>query len=180
MAAIDSFRKLIVYSSLLRSVRSNWDRTIVALGTRVHPVMGGREGYGIVEYPALQRELAGDVFRAAHRTSFASGRVQAVNSRCLERRSLGCTIVSILTPNGQKVCNLHGAKRPLIKGVLLAPATRMLLATRRNPARQVVRRQLISTPIILFTQARIKHVETDDLPHGRFGRPHGRAHLFGE
>ena len=33
MAAIDPFRKLIVYRSLLRSVRSNWDRTIVALGT---------------------------------------------------------------------------------------------------------------------------------------------------
>jgi len=41
-------------------------------------------------------------------------------------------------------------------------------------------RQLISTPPILSTQARIKHVETDDLPQGRFGRPHGRAHLFGE
>ena len=33
MAAIDPFRKLIIYPSLLRSVRSNWDRTIVALGT---------------------------------------------------------------------------------------------------------------------------------------------------
>ena len=33
MAAIDPFRKLIVYRSLLRSVRSNWDRPIVALGT---------------------------------------------------------------------------------------------------------------------------------------------------
>ena len=32
MAAIDPFRKLIVYPSLLRSVRANWDRTIVALG----------------------------------------------------------------------------------------------------------------------------------------------------
>ena len=32
MAAIDQFRKLIVYPSLLRSVRANWDRTIVALG----------------------------------------------------------------------------------------------------------------------------------------------------
>jgi hypothetical protein len=30
MAAIDPFRKLIVYPSLLRSVRVNWDRTIVA------------------------------------------------------------------------------------------------------------------------------------------------------
>ena len=33
MAAIDPFRKRIVYASLLRSVRSNWDRTMVALGT---------------------------------------------------------------------------------------------------------------------------------------------------
>jgi hypothetical protein len=33
MAAIDPFRKLIVYPSLLRSVRTNWDRTMVALGT---------------------------------------------------------------------------------------------------------------------------------------------------
>jgi hypothetical protein len=33
MAAIDPFRKLIIYPSLLRSVRSNWDRTIVALET---------------------------------------------------------------------------------------------------------------------------------------------------
>jgi hypothetical protein len=33
MAAIDPFRKLIVYPSLLRSVRANWDRTVVALGT---------------------------------------------------------------------------------------------------------------------------------------------------
>ena len=33
MAAIDPFRKLIVYPSLLRSVRSNWDRTMVALRT---------------------------------------------------------------------------------------------------------------------------------------------------
>ena len=33
MAAIDPFRKLIVYPSLLRSVRANWDRTMVALGT---------------------------------------------------------------------------------------------------------------------------------------------------
>jgi len=31
MAAIDPFRKLIVYPSLLRSVRTNWNRTIVAL-----------------------------------------------------------------------------------------------------------------------------------------------------
>jgi hypothetical protein len=31
MAAIDPFRKLIVYPSLLRSVRANWDRTVVAL-----------------------------------------------------------------------------------------------------------------------------------------------------
>ena len=33
MAAIDPFRKLIIYPSLLRGVRANWDRTIVALGT---------------------------------------------------------------------------------------------------------------------------------------------------
>jgi Protein of unknown function (DUF2867) len=33
MAAIDPFRKLIVYPSLVRSVRANWDRTMVALGT---------------------------------------------------------------------------------------------------------------------------------------------------
>jgi len=33
MAAIDPLRKLIVYPSLLRSVRANWDRTMVALGT---------------------------------------------------------------------------------------------------------------------------------------------------
>jgi hypothetical protein len=33
MAAIDPFRKLIVYPSLLRSVRANWDRTMAALGT---------------------------------------------------------------------------------------------------------------------------------------------------
>jgi hypothetical protein len=33
MAAIDPFRKLIIYPSLLRSVRANWDRTMVALGT---------------------------------------------------------------------------------------------------------------------------------------------------
>ncbi len=31
MAAIDPFRKLIVYPSLLRSVRANWDRKMVAL-----------------------------------------------------------------------------------------------------------------------------------------------------
>ena len=43
----------------------------------------------------------------------------------------------------------------------------MLLATLRNPAAGHGRR-LISTPSILFTQARIKHVETDDLPLGRF------------
>jgi hypothetical protein len=33
MAAIDPFRKLIIYPSLLRSVRSNWDRTMAVLGT---------------------------------------------------------------------------------------------------------------------------------------------------
>jgi len=33
MAAIDPFRKLIVYPSLLCGVRSNWDRTMVALET---------------------------------------------------------------------------------------------------------------------------------------------------
>ena len=33
MAAIDPFRKLIVYPSLLRSVRANWDRTMATLGT---------------------------------------------------------------------------------------------------------------------------------------------------
>src|SRR6516162_2017011 len=33
MAAIDPFRKLIVYPTLLRSVRATWDRTIVAQGT---------------------------------------------------------------------------------------------------------------------------------------------------
>ena len=32
MAAIDPFRKLIVYPSLLRSVRANWHRTMVAPG----------------------------------------------------------------------------------------------------------------------------------------------------
>jgi hypothetical protein len=32
MAAIDPVRKLIVYPSLLRSVRANWDRVMVALG----------------------------------------------------------------------------------------------------------------------------------------------------
>src|SRR5262249_7941720 len=32
MAAIDPFRKLIVYPSLLRSVRANWDGTMVARG----------------------------------------------------------------------------------------------------------------------------------------------------
>jgi hypothetical protein len=34
MAAIDPFRKLIVYPSLLSSVRANWDRTMVAQGAR--------------------------------------------------------------------------------------------------------------------------------------------------
>jgi len=33
MAAIDPFRKLIVYPSLLRSVRATWDRTMVAVRT---------------------------------------------------------------------------------------------------------------------------------------------------
>ena len=33
MAAIDPFRKLIIYPSLLRSVRANWNRTMVAFGT---------------------------------------------------------------------------------------------------------------------------------------------------
>jgi hypothetical protein len=33
-----------------------------------------------------------------------------------------------------KACNLHVAQTPLTKGVLFAPATRMLLATLRNPA----------------------------------------------
>jgi Protein of unknown function (DUF2867) len=33
MAAIDPFRKLIVYPSLLRSVRANWDLTMAALTT---------------------------------------------------------------------------------------------------------------------------------------------------
>lgn len=33
MAAIDPFRRLIVYPSLLRSMRANWERTMVALGT---------------------------------------------------------------------------------------------------------------------------------------------------
>jgi hypothetical protein len=33
MAAIDPFRKLIIYPSLLRGVRANWDRTMLALGT---------------------------------------------------------------------------------------------------------------------------------------------------
>jgi hypothetical protein len=33
MAAIDPFRKLIVYPSLLSSVRTNWDRTMLALGS---------------------------------------------------------------------------------------------------------------------------------------------------
>lgn len=32
MAAIDPFRKLLLYPLLLRSVRANWDRTVVALG----------------------------------------------------------------------------------------------------------------------------------------------------
>jgi hypothetical protein len=33
MAAIDPFRRLIVYPSLLRSVRASWDRTMGALGS---------------------------------------------------------------------------------------------------------------------------------------------------
>ncbi len=33
MAAVDPFRRLIVYPSLLRSLRAKWDRTMVALGT---------------------------------------------------------------------------------------------------------------------------------------------------
>jgi len=32
MAAIEPFRKLLVYPLLLRSLRANWDRTVVALG----------------------------------------------------------------------------------------------------------------------------------------------------
>jgi hypothetical protein len=82
-----------------------------------------------------------------------------------------------LTPNSKR-CAICMAPRTFDKqAFLLPPATRMLLATRRNPAAGHGR-QLISTPSILFTQTRIKHVETDDLPQGRFGRPHGRAHLF--
>ena len=61
-------------------------------------------------------------------------RVRQPTRAASRRRSTGCLIVYCIDANGQKVCNLHGAKRPLIKGVLLAPATRMLLATRRNPA----------------------------------------------
>jgi hypothetical protein len=33
LTAIDPFRKLIVYPSLLRGVRANWNRTMVAVGT---------------------------------------------------------------------------------------------------------------------------------------------------
>ena len=78
-----------------------------------------------------------------------------------------------------KVCNLHGAQAFDQEAFLLTPATRMLLATRINPSAGHGR-QLILTPPILFTQARIKHVQTDDLPQGRFGQPRGYAHLFGE
>ena len=55
----------------------------------------------------------------------------------------------------------------------------MLLATLRNPAAGHGRR-LISTPLILFTQARIKHVETDDLPLGRFDQCSGSEGSGGE
>jgi hypothetical protein len=68
--------------------------------------------------------------------------------RFLERRSPGCSIVFYIDAEQAKVCNLHVAQRPLIKGVLLPPATRMLLATRRNPAAGHGR-QLSSTPPIL-------------------------------
>src|SRR5215468_4400260 len=77
-----------------------------------------------------------------------------------------------------EVCNLHCRLETLwLKVFLLPPATRMLLATLRNPAAGHGR-QLIPSPPILFTQARIKHVETDDLSLGRFGWPHGRVYLF--
>ena len=55
----------------------------------------------------------------------------------------------------------------------------MLLATLSNPAAGHGR-QLISTHPILFTQARIKHVETDDLPLGRFDRCSGSEGSGGE
>jgi hypothetical protein len=40
----------------------------------------------------------------------ASGKVQAVNSRGLERRSLACAIIYCIDANRQKVCNLHGVQ----------------------------------------------------------------------
>lgn len=44
MAAIDPFRRLIVYPSLLRSVRASWDRTLVAPGIRARELGGGGAG----------------------------------------------------------------------------------------------------------------------------------------
>ena len=85
--------------------------------------------------PALQRELAGLFFRAAHRTSCASGKVQVVDTRYLERRSPGCAIVFYIDTEQAK--GVQFAWRPATfdqEAFLLPPATRMLLATRRNPA----------------------------------------------
>jgi hypothetical protein len=44
MAAIDPFRKLIVYPALLRSVRANWDRTMVGGGGRLRSPSGPSGG----------------------------------------------------------------------------------------------------------------------------------------
>src|SRR6516225_2672052 len=98
----------------------------------------------------------------------------------LERRSPSCSIVFYIDAEQAKVCNLHGAQRPLIKRRSYCLQRHGCYWRLEEIPQQGHGRQLISTPPIIFTQARIKHVETDDLPQGRFGRPHGRAHLFGE
>ena len=48
-----------------------------------------------------------------------------------------------------KACNLHVAQRPLTEGIP-PPGDTDVTGDVRNPARQVVRRQLISTPPILL------------------------------
>src|SRR5262249_775982 len=65
-------------------------RTALRLGS-TDPVMCGRESYRIVEYPALQRELAGPFFELLiEPASLAEKSGQLVHAP--ERRSLGCAI----------------------------------------------------------------------------------------
>ena len=91
--------------------------------------------FSFVEYPALQRELAGRFFEPLIEPVALSGKVQAVNTRCLETTIAWLCDRFYIDAEQAKVCNLHSRQETFDQeAFFLPPATRMLLATRRNPA----------------------------------------------